>query len=161
MHHYATTLSIIHAASTVHNEHPCTAMFISAACQHTLPVTQAGENLLYLLYSSKNQLIMRLPALISGPGMSMYGPIMDLVCCEHTHTALFSSAVLLLLSRSRDNAHAISRRHIMLKVCVLPTHVACIDGHRGCLSQRCKLLIGLSTASALWRDGGVCFGVVV
>lgn len=50
--------------------------------RHTLPVTLAGENLLYLLYSSKNQLIMRLPALISGPGMSMYGPIMDRVCCN-------------------------------------------------------------------------------
>ncbi len=134
-------------------------MFKSAGCEHTLPVTQAGENLLYLLYSSKNQLIMRLPALISGPGMSIYGPIMDLVCCKHT--PLFSSALLLLLLRSRDNEPAVNLRHMMLEVYVLCSRVVCIDGHKGCLSQHCKLLVGFSTAGALLCDGGACFGIVV
>ncbi|KAA6418840.1 MAG: hypothetical protein FRX49_11197 [Trebouxia sp. A1-2] len=60
---------LLRAVLTVLNEDPCTAKLKSAACEHTLPVTQAGENRLYLLYSSKNQLIMRLPALISGPGL--------------------------------------------------------------------------------------------
>jgi len=102
---------------------------------------------------------MRLPALISGPGMSIYGPIMDLVCCKHT--ALYSSASLLFLLRPEGNAPAVSLHHIMLEVYVVCPHAMCTDGHTGLPKPTLQLLIGCSTAGALLCDGIVCFGIVI
>lgn len=49
-----------------------------------LPVTQAGENPLYLLYSSNHQDMTLEPALISGPGMSRSGPTQSFsACAQH------------------------------------------------------------------------------
>ena len=46
------------------------------------PVTQAGLKPLYLEYSSNHQDMTRDPALISGPGMSVSGPITSFSACR-------------------------------------------------------------------------------